>query len=115
VSSEDSKQLNIISIAALAVSAIMLWSARGGYHPYAYYQIMRWVVSLSALLGAWRFAVCRWYTATAALIFAAILFNPISPIRMSRFQWHPYDFWAALGFLAFALLLGFRMRKMSSH
>ena len=91
-----------------------MFGASSGFHPYAYCQMMRWIVCLSAVTAAWRFAKLRWYVATAILVLGAILFNPVSPIRMSRFQWHPYDFWVAVGFLGLAILLGFRMCKMSA-
>ncbi len=95
------------------ISAVVLYGATSGYHPYSYYQLLRWIVCISAALGAWRFALRRWYLATAVLVFGAILFNPISPIRMHRFQWQTYDLWSAIGcvVLAITLVAALRMSR----
>lgn len=106
-SDNPERQLDWLGFAALLISAFLLYWAQSSYHRYSYFQLLRWVVTLSALLGAWRFAAYRWYVATAALILAAVLFNPINPIRMTRYQWHPYDFWGALGCAGLAVLLVF--------
>jgi hypothetical protein len=103
---KDQQQLDVSAAVALCISAVLLFLASGSYHPYVYYQLLRWIVCLSALFGAWRFSLHRWYVATGLLIFGAILFNPVSPIRMSRYQWKPYDLWGAVGLIILGLMLG---------
>jgi hypothetical protein len=101
----DNRQLDLIGAGTLLISTALLFLASGGLHPYSFYQLLRWIVCLSAVLGAWRFTLHRWYVATAMLIFVAILFNPLSAIRMSRSEWVPYDVCGAIGCLVLALIL----------
>jgi hypothetical protein len=101
---EAPRQLDYLAAGALIISALILFGAQS-YHPYSYYQLLRWVVSLSSVLGAWRFAIHGWYVATALLVLVAILFNPISPIYMHRYQWQPYDSWSAVSCAILAVLL----------
>lgn len=113
--SEPDTQLDLLGVAALIVSAMLLYWAQSSYYPYSYFQIMRWIVSLTALFAGWRFAAHRWYIATALLIFSAILFNPVNPIRMARYQWHPIDLWNAVAFIVLAILLCLRTLRRPSE
>jgi hypothetical protein len=104
---ESERQADKLIVVGLVVSALWLWSAAHGYHPYAYYQFMRWVVCASAGVAAWRLAGHHRYVVTVALILLAILFNPISPIHLRRYQWPPFDQLGAVVSLVAAVMLYF--------
>ena len=84
----------------LLVAGIFLLGALGSW-PYAYYQLLRWVVcgvgAYSAYMAyesgrtgwAWLFGI------------VAILFNPIIPFYMQRETWQVLDIAAAFPFLVF--------------
>ncbi|MCC6127559.1 MAG: DUF3592 domain-containing protein [Pirellulales bacterium] len=79
-----------------AVSAYLLYDAAFEVYPYAFYQILRWIVCCTAIL----FAVDahRWKKTWALWTFAvmAILFNPIVPIHLTRDSWSVIDRIAAV-------------------
>jgi hypothetical protein len=93
------------------ISAVVLLIALG-QHPYACYQMLRWVVCVSALIVAWvgyRIAQSGdqsgWVTA-GVFVVLAVLFNPLAPITQTRSFWQPWDVLAAALFaLAFMLKL----------
>ena len=88
------KQFTIVRLAA---ALMLLWALAD--NPYAYYQILRWVVcgvtAYSAFLAleakkdqwAWIFGI------------TAILFNPIAPIHLER------EIWSVIDITTAALLL----------
>src|SRR5579872_2937944 len=108
------RQIDWLIIAALIASAILLWSAPG-YHPYVYFQLLRWVVCTTAGFAAWRFAQCRWYLGTVLLILIAILFNPLSPIHMRRWEWPTYDRLGAVVALVASALLYVVSRRLRTN
>ena len=78
--------------------AIAVLLGATGTHPYAYYQILRWVVCAAAAYTAYLYLQAE-RTALFWLFAAmAVLFNPIAPIYMSRDTWQTYDLVAALVF-----------------
>lgn len=75
--------------------------------PYAYFQILRWIVTLFSLYYIWylratpRISMSIFemrHSSTLIFLFAAIavLFNPIAPIYLSRGIWLILDILAAL-------------------
>lgn len=93
-----------------AVAAFLLLIALAPL-PLGYYTFMRWGVTVAAIAmctvaykgnqGTWLFL----------LIPIAILFNPISPVYMTRESWAPFDVIAA----AALLLAGARITKRSEE
>jgi hypothetical protein len=102
---DNASKLEAVAIAGLVVAGLMSGSAASNYHPYVFYQWLRWAVFLGAGFGAWRFGVRSWWLATLLLGLLSILFNPFSPFRLSRYQWQPYDVAGAIVCFAMAALL----------
>jgi hypothetical protein len=71
--------------------------------PYAYYIFMRWIVCAVCVYGAWAAYQDRRHTWTWLLVAAAVLFNPIIPVRMHRADWVPFDLIGAAILFASAL------------
>jgi hypothetical protein len=72
------------------------------YLPYGYYTVTRIVVFLGAGFGAYWFAQKRLTLPALVAAGAAILFNPIFPMRMRRAEWHTFDIWTGLILLGLA-------------
>lgn len=75
--------------------------------PYAYFQILRWVVTLFSVYYTWHLHTThivdmsyferRWQAQLIFLFVAtAILFNPIAPIYLTRTTWLAIDILAGL-------------------
>lgn len=95
---------DIIAIALLVWSAWLLGGA-GEYHRYSYYEQLRSVVCVAWAITAWRFFVLRWFPVAVLGVLIAWLFNPIIPVRMSKWEWQPYDHWTMLLSVAAAITL----------
>ncbi len=67
-------------------------------NPYGYYQILRWVVMLSAGYTAFILYERKDEAWTWIFVGIAILFNPIIPIYLSREIWSVIDVIAAVLF-----------------
>jgi len=90
----------VVMFFACLVTAIMLWKAIGGKHPYAFYTAVRWVCfgvfSCSAIAT---FRVTREYDAIglvnaifgALLSALAVLFNPFLEFHFRRETWRVID------------------------
>lgn len=75
-----------------------------GSHPYSYYQILRWVVCISAAYTAYLY-IQHERTGLFWLFAAmAVLFNPIAPIYLDRDTWQLLDLGAAAIFIVSAFL-----------
>lgn len=73
------KSLSLL-VGAATLLAILPW-------PYSYYQALRLVVFTTSIILGFNFYKLR-YNATAVLFgLVALLFNPISPIYLSRSVW----------------------------
>ena len=96
-----------VSWIPLAVSIAMLL-ASGGDWPYGFYQLLRIVVTGTALYVVVQVVKRRqfWPWIMGGV---AILFNPILPISLTREAWQPIDFGVAVIFL-FALIQTVRCR-----
>lgn len=67
--------------------------------PYAYYQILRLVVTIISAIVAYRFykvGLQGWALAVGAI---AVLFNPIYPIYLNRSAWTGIDLIAGMAML----------------
>ncbi len=81
------------------LGAILLLIASNGRHRYAFYIVLRLIITVGAVYWAWRvYEVGLW---AWSWVFAAValLLNPFLPTRMQRSQWQPIDL--SLGVLAF--------------
>lgn len=93
------EQLKYKKIAAITAT-VMLLLAIPPMWPYAYYQILRWVVAGAAVfIGylSYQGGKKEWVGVMAAI---AVLFNPIAPIHLSKETWVIFDFAAAAIFVA---------------
>jgi hypothetical protein len=89
------KMLGIICAVALFLAIPAIW-------PYSYFQLLRWLVCLSAAyIGFLGFQTNR-ATQGVAMVIVAVVFNPIAPIYLAKSTWIIFDFVAALIFLYFA-------------
>lgn len=80
-------------------AGIFLLGALGEW-PYGYYQLLRWVVTVAALLAIWVFLEKK-QNILWILFFtgAVILFNPLAPINMLKENWAAFDLIFGLTFL----------------
>lgn len=81
-----------VCVAVLLAAALARW-------PYAYYEVLRFVVCASAVYLAWLSAKDNrilWVIALAAI---ALLFNPVFPIYLARKDWAGIDIVCAVLFL----------------
>lgn len=81
-------------ILAIVVAIMLLAGIPAGW-PYAYYQILRWVVCIAAALFAYeahqeKKTVWMW-----VMVGLAVLFNPIAPIYLDKSAWVAIDVLAA--------------------
>jgi hypothetical protein len=91
-----------LSIALRATTAALLFWAVAP-HRYGYFQLLRVVVTASALMVAWqeRPAVTRESSAWVwCFVGCAILFNPLFPVGLSRGAWRVVDIAAGALFVA---------------
>jgi hypothetical protein len=95
----------------LQVLAIVALLGALGAWPFAYYQLMNWIVLGAALSTAWM-AYQRKQEAVAWLFLAvAVVFNPLAPLYLGPAVWKIADCIAAALFALSFLLLP--MRKAS--
>lgn len=81
------------------IAWLMLFIAMGVDLPYAYYQVLRWVVCGAAILTA--FNALEWRQIWATFVFGIItvLFNPIFPVHLTREIWSPIDLVSGILFM----------------
>ncbi|MCW2956613.1 MAG: hypothetical protein JWO69_1482 [Thermoleophilia bacterium] len=101
--------MNLRLVIPAFASAALLFGSLADHGSYDYYMVMRWAVTASA---AWiAFAAYRLQREPLMWMFiaAAILFNPVAMITMTKEQWAPVDVVAALVFAAAPFVI--RARK----
>jgi hypothetical protein len=86
----------------LLASALLLGAL--GSHPYSYYQILRWVVAIVAVIHAYKAHESGMMFWKWVLIGMAILFNPIAPVYLEKETWAVLDVLSATFLLAFLFL-----------
>lgn len=86
------------------IAAIMLIIAIAPL-AYAYYELLRWIVCCGAVFIA--VMTYRWNKIWATCLFGliAVLFNPLSPIHLTKQIWQPIDLTCALLFFVSIFLL----------
>jgi hypothetical protein len=89
-----SKTERLSPIPGLVLGAVLLLLATTRM-PYGYYVFMRWIVCAVCVYGAWAAYQDRRHW-TWLLIAAAVLFNPITPFRMHRAEWVPFNLAGAI-------------------
>ncbi|MCH8275343.1 MAG: hypothetical protein IH851_11195 [Armatimonadetes bacterium] len=76
-------------IPAIAAAAMLFYAT--GDHPYGYYQLLRVVVCVSALVATW--VAVQEEIVWAIWVFGAIavLFNPLIPVHLNKETWRYID------------------------
>jgi hypothetical protein len=92
---EKIRTKNILS----TISLIILLLAIPPIWPYAYYQILRWIITGSALFILYITYYLEKHTWIWIMAIIAILFNPIAPIYFSKETWVSIDLIASIIFL----------------
>jgi hypothetical protein len=73
------------------LAAIFMLIAVTGRHSYAFYMLLRLLVTVGAVYWAWRVYEMGLHGWVWAFATAALLMNPFVPIRMHRTDWQPID------------------------
>lgn len=88
---------NAYYIKMLSITAgVLLLLAVPSIWPYAYFQILRWVVAIAAGLNAYRAYELNKTEWVVLMTGTAILFNPIAPIFLDKSTWVVLDIVAAV-------------------
>ena len=82
----------------LILSIIMLFGAIAEW-PYGYYTILRWITCITSILVVLQAFEKNIDWAKVVFIVIAILFNPLTPIYLSRSTWIPLDIITAILFI----------------
>jgi len=93
----------------MAASAAFLFAAAFGAWPYGFYQLLRWVVSITSAYTAYQLWLRGNHVWASVFIFSGILFNPIAPIHFNKNMWQFIDLFAGL-FLAVGY---FKIRRLT--
>jgi len=102
----DKRRMSEVMLTALA--AIFLLIAVTGRHSYAFYMLLRLLVTVGAVYWAWRvyeIGLRGWVWVFAAV---ALLMNPFVPIRMHRTDWQPIDLSLGVLLLCWSVFWYFR-------
>jgi len=91
--------------------ALLLWGTTN--HPYAYYQMLRWIVVIAGAYSAYTAYSSKKIFFTYVFAVMALLFNPIIPFYMKKETWQIFDFLAGLIFLA-SVFINFRNKENSN-
>jgi len=91
------------------ISGILLLLAIPSIWPYGYYQLLRWVVSLTGIFNAYRTYKLNLNGWTVTMIVVAVFFNPIAPLTFEKGTWILIDL--ATTFVMFVLMPEFKEVK----
>jgi len=86
------KPKNIYQSVSLIAAGVAALIAVPSIWPYGVYQLVRWVICLSAGYNAYQQGVKEKYFWASTFVFIAILFNPIAPIHFDKEIWQMIDF-----------------------
>jgi len=94
-------QHNGLKVLAIAMLVAVLASSLSyiGVLPFAFYQLMNWVVVAAAILTAYQAYKERNYWLVAVFALVAIVFNPVAPLYFTPQIWQITDAVAALLFV----------------
>lgn len=67
--------------------------------PYAYYQIMNWVVIIAATMVAWQSFRHNKLLIMWPFVLVAVVFNPLAPIYLTTIIWNVADVVVAVMFV----------------
>lgn len=65
----------------------MLLLAIPSVWPYGFYQLLRWVVSITGVFNAYQTYKINLKGWSVAMVVVAILFNPIAPVYLDKGMW----------------------------
>jgi len=85
------KWLSIISGILLLLGILNFW-------PYAYYILLRWIISGVAVVNAYGFSKAKFTGWAFVFGSLAFLFNPIIPIYLNKSSWNGIDLISAIVF-----------------
>ena len=80
------------------LSIFMLFGAIAEW-PYGYYILLRWITCITSILVTLKAFEKNIDWAKVVFIVIAILFNPLTPIYLSRSTWIPIDIITAIFFI----------------
>ena len=83
------KKLSVLAGVMLLLAIPPMW-------PYAYYQLLRWVVTGVALYNAYGLRDAQKKSWMFVMIGTAILFNPIAPLSFDKEVWAGLDIVVAI-------------------
>jgi hypothetical protein len=86
---------NLGSIIAKLIAAVMLFAALGR-HAYDYYTLLRWIACGVCAYTAFQAVQIKKFGWLFVFIIAAIVLNPVAPLRLKRETWGEVDAAAAL-------------------
>ena len=84
------------------VAAIVLFGGLG-FHPYSYYEFLRWIVSASAFYALYLSHHAKHPAWSWMFGIIGVLFNPIIPFYLAQSTWQSFDFIAGVIFIIGAL------------
>ena len=88
--------MKFTTMLAIIAGVMLLLATPSGLWPYAYYQILRWVVMVAGLVCAYQ-AHKENKTSWAWIMgITAVVFNPIAPIYLDKVLWSIIDSVAAV-------------------
>ena len=102
----DRRRTSEVSLTVLA--AMFLIVAATGRHSYAFYMLLRLIVTVGAVYWAWNvyeMGLRGWVWIFASV---ALLMNPFVPIRMRRSDWQPIDLGLGVLLLCWSVFWYFR-------
>jgi len=69
------------------ISGVMLLLAIPSIWPYGYYQLLRWIISVTGVFNAYKSYESRWIEWSVIMIVVTILFNPLAPVTFEKGVW----------------------------
>lgn len=88
------------------IAGMMLLLAIPSMWPYGYYQLLRWIVSLTVIFNAYGTYKLNSRGWTVVMIIVAIIFNPIAPLALTKGMWILIDL--ATAFCMFVIVSEFK-------
>jgi p-aminobenzoyl-glutamate transporter AbgT len=104
------KFANLGSVIAKLIAAAMLFAALGR-HPYDYYTLLRWVACGVCAFTAFQAVQNKKTGWLVVFITAAVVLNPIAPLRIKRDTWAIVDSAAAVLLLVSIAVMDIRKPK----
>jgi hypothetical protein len=104
------KPANLGSILAKLIAAVMLFATLGR-HAYDYYTLLRWVACGVCAYTAFQAGQTKKFGWLFVFVIAAIVLNPIAPLRLKREAWGFVDAAAAVLLLLSIAVMDIRKPK----